>query len=344
MKDVRTILSPLLQQMSLKRAIRQTGKKLVLPFYHAISDIPPAHIRHLYRVKSQREFNEDLEQILKYYEPASPAIFKEGRASRYAGKPAFVLSFDDGFSEVAEIIVPLLEKKGINAIFFLNNNFIDNRELFYRCKVSLLIDGLYSLKISRATLKELASMMSLVKQDRESVETGLRSLKFRDQDLIDRQAELLGIDFNAYLQEKRPYLEDRQIRSLLGKGFYVGAHSHQHSWFPHMTPGEQLEEITDSVEDIRNAYNLDYNYFSFPFTDTGIGQEVFSGLYSGAEPKLDASFGTSGLKDEENFPHFQRIPLEKSALPAEQYLRTEYFYYRIKSLVARNRILRPGKN
>ena len=54
-------------------------------------------------------------------------------------KNAFLLSFDDGLKEVFTTIAPILLKKGVPASFFINPCFIDNNELFYRYKISLLI-------------------------------------------------------------------------------------------------------------------------------------------------------------------------------------------------------------
>ena len=119
-----------------------TGKVLA-PFYHAVSDIPMPHIRHLYRVKTVAEFERDLDFLLKHYTPIDfhelPNLLQHKPRS---GKPPMLLSFDDGLREFYDPIAPILLRKGIPAICFLNSGFLDNKDLFFRYKASLLIDFL----------------------------------------------------------------------------------------------------------------------------------------------------------------------------------------------------------
>ena len=53
---------------------------------------------------------------------------------------SFLLTFDDGFREIYDIIAPILLDKGIPATFFISSGFLDNRELCYQHKASLLVE------------------------------------------------------------------------------------------------------------------------------------------------------------------------------------------------------------
>ncbi len=342
MTELRHILAPVASAFSLARMIRRTGKMLIFPFYHTVSDDPPPYIRHLYRVKSTDEFRRDLDELLKYFEPASPGLLTEPDTTGRPDKPAFILSFDDGLREVSDIIVPLLEKKGINAVFFLNNHFIGNKDLFFRYKVSLLIDKIRRTDLSPAIRKEVESKLELSVSGDEALVTRLLSLSFDSISLIDRLAGILEVDFITCLSKNRPYLNETEIRKLVEKGFYIGGHSMDHPSFHEMDASSQYEEIVNSVSDLKTRFGVDYSLFSFPFSDTGVGEEVFRRLYNPLHRELDASFGTSGLKRDEPFPHFQRIPLEKSAADAETYLKAEYFYYILKSFTGHNNVRRQG--
>ena len=57
-----------------------------------------------------------------------------------------VLTFDDGHLEMFEVVAPILSKRGISATFFLNTGFLDNKDMFFRHKASLLIGHLKSLQ------------------------------------------------------------------------------------------------------------------------------------------------------------------------------------------------------
>ncbi|NPA68002.1 MAG: polysaccharide deacetylase family protein [Chlorobi bacterium] len=105
-----------------KVLIRLSGKKIIYPFYHIVSDNPPPHIKHLYPVRNIKQFEKDLDFLEKHFS-----------ASGFPPKDKnnlFVLSFDDGLSEIYNTVAPILKKRKIPAIFFLNSAFVDNKNIF----------------------------------------------------------------------------------------------------------------------------------------------------------------------------------------------------------------------
>jgi len=113
----------------------------LLPYHHTVSDRELLHIKHLYAFKSISQFKSDLDYLLKNFVPISPEQLVE-KVNRDEQKRdnTFLLTFDDGLRECEEIIAPILKEKGVPAIFFINPAFIDNKELFYRFKISLVIE------------------------------------------------------------------------------------------------------------------------------------------------------------------------------------------------------------
>jgi len=95
-----------------KFLIKLSGKRIIYPFYHIISDNPPAHIKYLYPVRSIKQFEKDLVFLQKHFTVSDFPV--------KGNNPQFVLSFDDGLSEVYDIIAPILKKRNIPAIFFVN--------------------------------------------------------------------------------------------------------------------------------------------------------------------------------------------------------------------------------
>src|ERR1035437_6536104 len=93
--------------------------KVIFPFYHSVSDEEILHLKHLYNVKTKKEFKKDIEFFLKYYQPIQVADLMKAIENERPVKNCFLLSFDDGFRQVYDIVVPILKEKGIPAIFFL---------------------------------------------------------------------------------------------------------------------------------------------------------------------------------------------------------------------------------
>jgi hypothetical protein len=100
-----------------------------------------------------------------------------------------VLTFDDGLVECHRFVAPLLKRKGIPAVFFLNNRFIDNLDLFYRYKVSLLI---HRIREDKKALKGASEYLSI---PQDQVETSLKLLRYGQADLLDVVAKVVELDF-----------------------------------------------------------------------------------------------------------------------------------------------------
>lgn len=330
-RDPRHIISYISPFFSLDKLIRTGNQKIVFPFYHAINNDPGPHLKHLYHVKPVKVFEEDLEILLKYFSPLSPVdLFNYDEVH---SKPGFVISFDDGLREVYDIIAPILKEKGIPAIFFLNNNFIDNRDLFYRYKVSLLIDKIEKGGLKKETVLEINRKLKTRINVKHYLKRFLLELQYHEKEMIDSLCEMLEVDTKIFLSRERPYMSTSQILELKKDGFFIGAHSFDHSEFYNMKPQNQKAEVIKSTADIRNRYDLSYSLFSFPFTDYGVNPEVLQFIHSEPGFSEGATFGTGGMKSYPGLPHFQRLSMEKYRGNSERILITEFIYFKLKKLL-----------
>jgi len=314
--------------------LRRLGSdKLIFPFYHAVSDEPIAHIDHLYQVKNMMQFRADIDFLLAHYKPITAAeLISHVRNGTSITEPSFLLSFDDGLSQVHEVIAPILREKGVSAVCFLNSGFIDNQGLFYRYKVSLIIEHLVSNKDKLSLISNRNSLDGFSKY--------LLSLGYKDTDEIDEIGYLLGLDFGQYLVCTKPYLSSEQIIALVEQDWYFGGHSVDHPHYHELEHEQQLSQTRQSIAFVKQHFGLDYSLFSFPFTDFGVKQDLFNTLRK--DKSIDLSFGCAGMKDKE-FPfHFQRIPMEDGLFSAEDILKREFLYYGMKAILGKNKIIRDA--
>lgn len=329
-RQIVSLISPV---VPLAPVIRLTGQKIIFPLYHAVSEEQPAHLEYLYRVRNRREFEKDLETLCRYYEPLSPEILRAPGKMKKLRKPGFLLSFDDGLREITGMVEPILTRKGINAIFFLNNAFIDNRAMFFRYKASVLC-GIIS-RAPSMTLPELeiARLLGLGHFDKKEVMKAILHTGYLHKSRLDALADLTGFDITAYLAEKKPYMTDSEIRSLMGKGFHIGAHTYDHPLLTDLNEEQMKFEIMASIEDLVQRFNPPMRFFAFPFTDQGVSSRVIDSAF---ENEFQALFGCAGLKKEKQTLHFQRIPFEKSTDSVYRQLQTEYLFYFLKILPGLN--------
>lgn len=318
-----------------------TGLRSVFPFYHLISDDDVIHIRHLYKVHRVNDFMKDLEFLLKNYDPIDPgewiAAFKNGEKIR---KHGFLLTFDDGLSEFYNIVAPILLKKGIPAICFLNSAFIDNKDLFYRYKASILIERLTSPSVPLSGIKAMQEYLASRNIQYDESCTFLYSINYLNRHHLDEIARILEVDFREYLSAHRPYLETGQIKELIKQGFLFGSHSIDHPRYSDLPLEQQVFQTDSSMKRIALDFGLDYKLFSFPFTDFGLSKDLFEALFRENENIVDLSFGCAGLKKDECSKNIQRIPFEAGGFSAREIVYGEYFYYLAKGFLGKNRITR----
>jgi len=329
MDRMRNFIAPLARHCNLKRLIGLTGQGTVFPFYHTVAEQQPPHLAFVYRVRTPKEFEQDLDQLLQEFEPINLGDYLANRSTP-SFKRSMLLSFDDGLLGCHEFIAPLLRKKGIPAVFFLNNRFIDNRGLFYRYKISLLIDRV------REDCKALQRVSEYLRIKPEQAEKSLLMITFDQRALLDKLAVQAALDFSLYLNHTPVYLSSDQVRDLLDWGFDIGGHSSEHMDFANLSSTEMVVQIKESMDDLQKRFGMASRYFSFPFSSNGIPRKVINHILD--RQITEALMGTAGLKRTGRRAFIQRIPMEDFRNPATEALQTEYLYYLLKMPLGKNRL------
>ena len=317
-----------------------TGQHFILPFYHAVTDESPLHLKHLYQVRSVKTFENDLDYLLQHYTAVSITdVYNHITGNKPLPKYAFFISFDDGLSEFKEFAWPILKRKGVPVSLFVNPSFVDNKQLFFRFKVALLIDFIQKnqqTKILNEANELLGSMLSSV----SDLEVFVRGISYHQRNFLDDLAEYFSIDFNHYLKTHKPYLSSNELVELHAQGVHIGAHSMDHPLFNQLNPDEMLDQLNSSVQWVQSNFNQDIKSFSFPFTDFGMKGDFFETIFNPTKSLVDLTFGTAGLKNERFKNHLQRIPVEDYDCNMQQILQKQYVYYLAKAPFFKNTITR----
>jgi len=90
---------------SLNQLIKLTSQKLILPFYHTISEHRLPHISNLYQIRTKIQFENDLDYLCKHFKPISiQELNNIVYNNQIIDKPIFHLTFDDGLKELYRIL------------------------------------------------------------------------------------------------------------------------------------------------------------------------------------------------------------------------------------------------
>ncbi len=273
-------------------------------YYHIVDDKANKHIDNLYKYKNVSSFERDILFLDKNYKFLDLDDIKNNRKG-------VILSFDDGYSQCYNVIYPILKKYSIPAFFFLNNDFIDNQDMFFRCKISLLIEQVQSLSNSektRASQELGCSSANLAKT--------LKSWRTEETDKLNSLAQIMNIDFQDYLVKENAYLSSEQIETMIADGYYFGGHTYRHLSLKSMTYKEQLFQLQESALDVKKKYALDYAITSIPYKDSGLKRGILADL----SKSIDYTFGGYGLKEIPKFNYFRRVSNEHSDLRIDKFL------------------------
>ena len=326
------IISAFAEQISIKQYISLTKKKCIFPFYHLVSNNPPAHVKYLsYFVKSEKEFEKDIDFYLKHYKSENLTNFNISCDKATNNK--IFLSFDDGLSECYHVVAPILKKKGIHATFFLNSDFIDNKAIFSKFEKSIFEEYFQN----KSTTSQQQAVILLTEKYFGNKHHFLNYQNFDDV-LKKKTAEILGLDFTVYLKKEKPYLSTSQIQSLINDGFSIGAHSINHPLYADLSIKDQIYQTKESIRFIKEKFNINYNLFSFPFTDSGISDIFFSEIFTNKIASY--TFGTAGIKNDYIKKNIQRIPMETTKNNAKDIIKLQYFRYLIQTILNMNTVKR----
>ena len=320
MAHIPRLLSKQLSRFVSAEKLFQSKTPVFLPFYHVVSDQALPCILN-YPYLNEKEFEQQLDFYLKYFKPVSLEYIYENPRPE---EKVFHLSFDDGLRSCAEIVAPLLLRKGIPATFFINSGFVDNKELFHRYKASLVL--------TEMLLHPDAEAESLLLEN-NLTQGNLLKADFSQRSILDEAADLLELDFGTFLAEEKPYLSTAQIKDLSHKGFSIGGHSHKHPEFWKISEKKQFKHVRKSMNWLTENINQKVKAFSFPFTDDGVSRKLFQRIKD--ENICDITFGTSGVKYDEINTHLQRYPVEQTG-NLEENLKAEFLYFKLRKAMGKS--------
>lgn len=317
----------------LKNIISLSNQRILVPFYHKVSDTNPSYEKYLYKARKIEDFKNDINIFNKYYRSVKlEKLIKLYNSETTIKQNYYHITFDDGLSNFYNVVAPILEEKKIPATVFVNSNFIDNKELFYRYKASLLIQF-----YQKSTLKVKHNFYEFF-NSKLKIQEKLLSIGFDNRKVFDELADFVGYSFNDFLEKEKPYLTTDQIKDLIDRGFTIGSHSINHPLYSELSLNEQILQTKESIKFLHQNLNLDYTVFSFPFTDLGVSNGFFQSSFY--KNNIDLSFGTSGIKKDKIKNNFQRLFFEIDNKKATSYLLEQYIKYLLKIPLGRSNMPR----
>lgn len=165
-------------------------------------------------------------------------------------KKTYLLTFDDGYKDNFDIALPILKEYSVPSIFFITTSVIGTHNLLWYDRVRLYYE--------RNRKKGILGSIRTKTQCRKSIQ----ELKEKD---YEEFLEIVKTYNNNSPEISRVMMNWEEVREVFDSGIIIGAHSHTHPVLGKMERYQQMREIQNSVELIRNK--LDFSPFAFAYPE-----------------------------------------------------------------------------
>jgi peptidoglycan/xylan/chitin deacetylase (PgdA/CDA1 family) len=175
---------------------------------------------------------------------------------------ALSITFDDGYRDNIEIAVPILNRHGMTATFFIATGFLDGGRMMH----DSIIETFRRLPNQEIDLEWIGLGKRTINETRSRVTTAdefMREIKYRSlqEGLIACHRLAGGVQAALPIDLM---MTSEQVRQLGASGMSVGAHTHDHTILSCMDAAEGYSQIIKSREVLTNLLGSAPNMFAYP--------------------------------------------------------------------------------
>jgi len=298
---------------------RAFPKDLIALCYHMVSDEDLRHFA-LFPYKTSAQFEAD---VLFARERA--VTYRQAADSRLHGASlppnSLLFTFDDGMAQCYTVIRPILQRYGVDAVFFVTTEYLDDRASFLECTISRCLTAAAALPLERidAILAKLEGPAAPLPVDDERERKAMQrlpsiriasddlarrrlflwllALEERDRALVERACELLGLDA---VDSAPHFMSHAEVRQLAADGFTIGAHGLTHRSLEGLDPLEIEHEVVASCEAVRELTGQERVPFAFPYTGLAVERREIGEIIR-RNDVVDLVFDSGCLRRDPNY-------------------------------------------
>lgn len=200
---------------------------------------------------SPERFAQQMEWLAAHYEVLPLTEFLARRDAGNLERGMVAVTFDDGYLDVLENALPILERFGIPATVFVATGNLGAPFWWDRLKTLVFDTEFGSLVREEENLGELYHRLCETLRDRAGAEV--------ERWLSEKESGGGRIDCPRCVDEQ-------ELQSLAEHPLIeIGAHTQSHVRLSSLSPEERFREIADSIETLNRLLSRQVSLFSYPF-------------------------------------------------------------------------------
>lgn len=256
----------LLSSGVLRLAARLHGKGAAILMYHSVLEDPRSVADSLGGMIHPRAiFEAQMELLAREFHPVSlDQVGRFVRGEQDLPERAVVVTFDDGYVDNFEMAMPILDRVGVAAAFYITVDCVENRRLPWPSRLRFAFR-----KTARKEWKDEAAKAWILGSEREREISYLAA--------CDRVATLAGEEQQRLVSQIEFELDAKlaadsgdlmmsweQVRGLAQHGHIVGSHTMTHPNLAHIGIEDARRELVESKRQIEGQINAKVVHFSYP--------------------------------------------------------------------------------
>jgi peptidoglycan/xylan/chitin deacetylase (PgdA/CDA1 family) len=230
---------------------------------------------------------------------------------------AMCITFDDGYEDNCSIAMPILQRHGLTATFFIATGFLDGGRMWNDTVIESLrhasgevldLRGLQGVELGRYEIASAA-------QRRAAVDQVLGVVKYLAVD--HRLAVVAEIADRAGVEPRRDLMmSSAQVRAMRASGMQIGAHTVSHPILAKLDPAGIEAELKESKSTLEDILGEAVTLFAYPNGKPGqdYGPEAVTAARKlGFECAVSTSPGTARV-DSDRFQLPRFTPWDRTRL------------------------------
>ncbi len=233
-------------------------KKVLILIYHRVLDEPdymrPGEVDKI-------TFSWHMELLSRYFNVLSLKTALEKLDNDNLPSRAVCITFDDGYADNYLNALPILNKFGLEATFFIANGFLDGGIMWNDC----VIEGVRNAQGNALDLRKIKLGEFDISTDKKKsmvAESILKTIKHCEPDQRKEYAEyFLSLIPNS---ASEIMLTKEQLRKLHESGMEIGGHTKTHPILATLNTTQASIEIKENKQGLEDIIDTQINFFAYP--------------------------------------------------------------------------------